>query len=99
MVQGTLENAIEFLIILKISVHLRPKLLRVEAENWSYLFELVVGYRLLKRLNIGYPMTVKQNLIHVLGAPRMADFFKGVSVYCKNCKVFEIVGFYFPFLH
>ena len=43
-VQGTLENAIEFLIILKISVHLRPKLLRVEGENWGYLFELVVGY-------------------------------------------------------
>jgi len=44
-VQGTLENAIEFLIILKISVHLRPKLLRVKGENWGYLLELVVGYR------------------------------------------------------
>jgi len=61
-VQGTVENVMEFLIILKISVHLRPELSRVKGENWGYLFELVVSYSLSIQLNIGHPIIVKQNM-------------------------------------
>jgi hypothetical protein len=45
-VQGTLENTIEFLIILKISVHLRPELLRFEGENWGCVTTHVVSLKL-----------------------------------------------------